>query len=181
MGMATPFLLMLAGAVSRLIPHPPNAVAIGGLALFAGARLRGAWAVAVPLGAMLLSDLVLDWGTDVSPYMISKTTIYATYAVIGLVGMVLKGKPETIGRLVGLSLFASLFFFATTNLAVWLGGDAVYPKTIGGLAMCYYAALPFLANTVLTDLFCVALLFKGDEILVRLGLKSTPAAAATTA
>ena len=176
MGMATPFILMLVGAMSRLIPHPPNAVAIGGLALFAGARLSRRWAVLVPLGAMLLSDLVLDWRTDVTPYMFSKFTIYATYAMIAVVGMVLKGKSETAGRLVGLSLFASIFFFLTTNFAVWLGGDAVYPASLGGLGMCYLAGLPYIGNTIATDLLSVGLLFKGDELLVKLGLRSsTPA------
>ena len=177
MGMATPFILMLVGAASRLIPHPPNAVAIGGLALFAGARLSRGWAVVVPLGAMLLSDIVLDWGTDISPYLVSKATIYATYAMIALAGMVLRGRSETPIRLVGMSLFASIFFFLTTNFAVWLGGDAIYASGLGGLGMCYLAGLPFLANTVATDLASVGLLFKGDELLIYLGLRAKPTSA----
>ena len=37
--MTTAVLLVLFGALSRLLPHPPNAVALGALALYAGARL----------------------------------------------------------------------------------------------------------------------------------------------
>ena len=37
--MATAVLLVFLGALSRLIPHPPNFVALGALALYAGARL----------------------------------------------------------------------------------------------------------------------------------------------
>ncbi len=180
MGMATPFILMLIGAFSRLVPHPHNAVAIGGLALFAGARLSRGWALVVPLGAMLLSDLVLDWGTDVSPYLLSKATIYGTYAVIAIVGMLQRGRSEAPVRLVGLSLFASTLFFLTTNFAVYAGGDAVYPAGLGGLGMCYLAGLPFVGNTIAADLIIVGLLFKGDELLARLGLRSSMTPVSTT-
>ena len=61
--MTTAVLLVLLGALSRLIPHPPNFVALGALALYSGARLPRRWAFVVPLGAMALSDLVLDFGT----------------------------------------------------------------------------------------------------------------------
>ena len=40
--MTTAVLLVLLGAFSRLLPHPPNFVALGALALFSGARCAGA-------------------------------------------------------------------------------------------------------------------------------------------
>jgi hypothetical protein len=40
--MTTAVLLILFGALTRLLPHPPNAVALGALALYAGARSRAA-------------------------------------------------------------------------------------------------------------------------------------------
>jgi len=42
--MTTAILLVLLGALSRLIPHPPNFVALGALALYSGARLPRRWA-----------------------------------------------------------------------------------------------------------------------------------------
>src|SRR6266704_780265 len=59
----TAVLLVLLGAFSRLLPHPPNFVALGAIGLYAGARLPRLWAWAVPIAAMLLSDLVLDPGS----------------------------------------------------------------------------------------------------------------------
>ena len=49
--MTTAVLLVFLGALSRLIPHPPNFVAMGALALYAGARLPRRWAIEVPLAA----------------------------------------------------------------------------------------------------------------------------------
>ena len=49
--MTTAVLLTLFGALSRLLPHPPNAVALGAVALYAGARLPRRFAFAVPFAA----------------------------------------------------------------------------------------------------------------------------------
>ena len=43
----------------RLIPHWPNFTPVGGLGLFAGARMRLWQALAVPLAVRAVSDLVL--------------------------------------------------------------------------------------------------------------------------
>ncbi len=59
----TAVLLVFLGAFSRLLPHPPNLVAMGAIGLYAGARLPRRWAWVIPIAAMALSDLVLDWGT----------------------------------------------------------------------------------------------------------------------
>ena len=41
--------LTVAGAVLRLLPHPANFTPVGGMSLYAGARLRGWQAFALPL------------------------------------------------------------------------------------------------------------------------------------
>ena len=52
--------MIVAAALSRLLPHPPNFSPVEAMALFGGAYFASrAWAVAVPLLAMLLSDLVM--------------------------------------------------------------------------------------------------------------------------
>jgi vitamin B12 transporter len=160
--MTTAVLLVLLGALSRLLPHPPNFVAMGALALYAGARLPRRWAIAVPLAAMALSDFVLDAGTGRAAFSAVRLTTYATFAVIVLGGRVAR---ETFGpiRLAGLAIGASLLFFFTTNVAVWLG-DAIYPKTGAGLALCFAAAIPFFWNTLAADLLGTAVLFGLDAI-----------------
>ena len=63
----TPRLLVLLGAIVaaaalRLVPHPPNFTPIDAMALFSAAYLgRRVLAFAAPLGALLLSDLVLGF------------------------------------------------------------------------------------------------------------------------
>lgn len=159
----TAFVLIALGVLSRLIPHPPNAVAMGALALYAGARLPRRWAVAVPLAAMFLSDLMLDYGTSRSLFSPVRLTSYATFAVIVLLGRLPRPNVGALVR-VEMSLGASLLFFLTTNLAVWWW-DAMYPRTLQGLTFCYEAALPFFGNTLCADLAGTALLFGCDALI----------------
>ena len=43
----------------------------------------------------------------------------------------------------------SVWFFITTNFAVWIIWD-YYPKTIEGLLSCYTLAIPFFKNTLIS-------------------------------
>ena len=53
--------IVVGAAMSRLLPHPPNATAVGAMALFGGAYFMQRWqALLLPLVAMWLSDLVLN-------------------------------------------------------------------------------------------------------------------------
>jgi hypothetical protein len=60
--MTTAVLLILLGALSRLFPHPRNAIAIGAIVLSSAARLPRRLALAVPL-AVLAPDLSIDFAT----------------------------------------------------------------------------------------------------------------------
>src|SRR5438445_13411291 len=53
---------ILLAAASRLLPHPPNVAPVAAMALFAGAQFSHlAAACAVPLAAMVLSDVLLGF------------------------------------------------------------------------------------------------------------------------
>ncbi len=158
--MTTAVLLILFGALSRLLPHPQNAVAMGALALYAGARLPRRWALAVPLAAMALSDLFIDWGTGRGVSLI-RLTVYATFAAIVLFGRLARegARPARLGAL---SVASSTLFFVTSNFAVWAAG--LYPPTASGLALCYVAAIPFFWNTLFADLAGTALFFGLDAL-----------------
>ena len=166
--------LIAAGAAARLLPHPQNGVAIMALALFAGARLPRAWAFLVPIAAMALSDLVIDWGSGYSGFGPVRLTIYGTIAVVTLAGGLLK---RTKSRWVeglqagGGSVLAASLFFLTTNFAVWAtpmvspaGSFAMYPPTVEGLGSCYVAAIPFFGNALAAELLGVAALFGLDAL-----------------
>ena len=129
MATLTSVLLVFLGALSRLIPHPPNFVALGALALYSGARLPRRWAWAVPLGAMVLSDVFLDAGTGRAAISGMRITIYATFAAIVLAGRRLRERSGP-GRLAAFSVGASVLFFVTSNFAEWVGGPEV-PEDAG--------------------------------------------------
>jgi hypothetical protein len=123
-------------------------------ALFAGAVLRGrALALAVPVAAMLASDAVLggyDWRV--------MGVVYAALALPALLGR--WGRARGAIMLAPLALASSLIFFVTTNFAVW-AFSGMYTADLAGLIHCYVAALPFLQNTVIGDMFWTTLLFGG--------------------
>jgi hypothetical protein len=146
--------LVALDVVARLAPHAPNFTPLVASALFAGAVLGSRpLALAVPLAAMLLSDLVLgyhDW--------IVMCAVYGALALPALLGM--WARARSAATLAPLALGSSLFFFTSTNFAVW-ASSGMYAADLDGLVRCYVAALPFLRNTVLGDMFWTALLFGG--------------------
>lgn len=167
--------LIALGTVSRLLPHPPNAVAMGAVALYAGTRLPRRWAVVIPLAAMLLSDLFLDWGTGRAVLDPVRLTSYASFAAIVGLGAWLGRSTNLVGK-VGLGFAASLLFFLTTNFAVWAVPAAhndptgpFYAPTLAGLMNCYAMALPFFPNTAIADLLGTLTLF-GLDALAHTGL-----------
>src|SRR5207244_12303142 len=71
---------ILLAAVSRLLPHPPNVTPVAAMALFAGAQFSHlAAACAVPLAAMVLSDMLLGFHSTM-PF------VYGSFLLFVLVG-----------------------------------------------------------------------------------------------
>jgi hypothetical protein len=149
--------------LARLIPHPPNFAPITAAAAFAGvAYLSRRSAVAVPLAALLLSDLIREvlfrcglaeqWGLYRGMWV-----VYGTTALVALLGSLARGtrSPLTVA---GVTLAGSCLFFFVTNFAVWAGGTR-YPHTPEGLGACYAAALPFFRNALAGDCFYACVLF----------------------
>lgn len=167
------FALIVAAAISRLVPHPPNFSPIEAMALFGGAYfLNRGWAVLAPLAAMFVSDLVLGLmqGGLYFEYFASAhfLAIYACIALSAVLGFGLRGRVKSL-RVLGYSLAGSLLFFLVTNFAVWLTATGIvgHPACSVGLGACYAAGLPFLKWTVLGTLFYAALMFGGYELLQR--------------
>jgi hypothetical protein len=162
-------LIVLAAAMSRLLPHPPNATAVGAMALFGGAYFSHRWqSVLVPLMAMWLSDLVLNnvvykmYNPHFTFFTEGSILIYGSIALIAVLGWTLLKKVK-ISNVIGASLLGSVAFFLISNFGVWLY-SAMYPQSVTGLMTCYTAGLPFLMNTVLGDVVWCAVLFGGFEL-----------------
>ena len=156
--------MILAAAVTRLIPHWPNFTAVGAMALFGAAYLPKRWmAFVVPFATLYLSDLIINnilyagyydhfvW--RISPF------VYLAFGLIILIGYLLRDRVST-GRVFGASITASTLFFLLTNFAVWLGSP-VFPQNAAGLLGAYEAGLPFFWSTLAGDLFYSAVLFGG--------------------
>ncbi len=132
----------------RLMSETPNFNAVTASALFAGFFFRSrATALAVPLLSMSISDLFL--GGYSTAIMIA---VYASYCLpIAWRSVLRRGlTPLTVG---GGAISSSLAAFALSNFAVWY---AWYPHTAAGFTQCYAVAVPFLANSMTSDLLFAA-------------------------
>jgi len=162
--------VILAAAMSRLIPHPFNFAPIGALALFGGAQFADRRAAfLVPGAAMLLSDLCIGLYRHME-------WVYCSFALVVCLGLWLRPRRSPL-RIAGASLCASGLFFLITNFGVWLN-DALYGRSLAGLVACYVAAIPFFGNTLLGDAFYSLVLFGGFTLLENrfAVLRETPAA-----
>ena len=155
------FGLLGVGVLARVLPHPPNVTPLTALALFGGAMLPRRWAVLLPLGIIMLSDLVLGLHETIA-------FTWAGVALIGSIGWWLR-RQTSLGRVMFASLLASSLFFILTNAGVWLLGErgTMYPHTAQGLWTCYVAALPFYRNALLGDLLMTVGVFQSYAWLAR--------------
>jgi hypothetical protein len=144
-------LFLAAGVVSRWIPHPPNFSAFMAIALFAGFVLPLPLAMIVPIAAVFLGDLLLGFHDLM-------WVVYLSLLPMILLGRVLpqmNAKPKTWLAWAGAGLLASIFFFLTTNFAVWMT-SGMYPQTMQGLSECFVLALPFFHNSILATWIFIA-------------------------
>lgn len=170
-------LMVVAAAMTRLLPHPPNFAPIEAMALFGGAYFASRrLAMIVPLLAMVVSDLALGLLRGDTYLQYFTTTQYlpsllANYLCIALTVVLawrLRGRVSG-ARVLGYSLAGSVLFFAVSNFTLWLTAFAVPngAACTSGLLPCYVAALPFFQWTLLGTLFYAALLFGGFALLRR--------------
>ena len=147
-------------ALVRLAPHPPNFSPIGSVALFGGARLRSWQAYLVPLLALAITDPIRSRMEGGYPAYSSGTIIiYASFLISVFLGRTFLRNTNSPVRIASVVFAGSLQFFLITNFFVWFGSVDMYPQTLGGLAACYVAGLPFYARTLLGDLFFSGVLF----------------------
>jgi hypothetical protein len=167
--MVTALTLIVLAVIPRVVfptYHIWNFVPIGAVALYAGSRLSRRWAWAVPVAAMVVSDLILDYGTHRPVLELTRWTVYLTLAAATWLGPIANRPKSGRWLLPVLSMSASTLFFVMSNLATW-GEGQLYPLTIQGLGQCYVLAIPFFGNTVLADLLGTAVLFGLGPVVER--------------
>ncbi len=142
--------LTVLGAVLRLAPHPPNFAPVGGMSLYAGARLRGWQAFALPLLLMAVTDPLLGGYSIATPF------IYLSFLINVWIGRRLQAS-ESPWRIAAACLLCSLQFFLISNFGTWLGN--YYPHTLAGLTLCFTEAIPYFGRTLAGDLVYSGALF----------------------
>ena len=150
-------LLILIGVLSRLLPHPANMTAVGGVAIYSGAKIDTKKALIITFGTMFLSDAVIGF----------HSLMWATYGslmVAVLVGRCV-GPRTNVQRIFGGTLAASVIFFIITNFAVW-AATPLYVKTLSGFIDCYIMALPFFRNSVIGDFGYTFIIFGSLQFIL---------------
>jgi hypothetical protein len=145
-------LLVILGAVMRLLPHAANFTPIAAIALFGGMYMRRRYALLVPLAALVASDIFIGFDS-----LHSRLIVYGSFVLIGLIGLAVR-KRKNIATIAAGSIGGSLIFYLITNFAFFYT-PTMYPHTLSGVLSSYYRALPFFRNTLLGDLFYTGLLF----------------------
>ena len=143
------FLVAVFG-VSRLIPHPPNLTALGGVLVwstaYAGSRrlaLLGLWL------SLLVTDLFFGFYSQM-------IWVYLTLAGLLVLGHAMQ-PLRSRARLIQFAMLQSFIFFLTTNFAVW-ATTPWYSQDLSGLLQAYVMALPFYGYQILGDLIYIPLI-----------------------
>jgi hypothetical protein len=118
----------------------------------------------LPLGALLFSDLVLNYRYGASLLDAHIVCRYLALTLIGGMGLLLQNRAS-LKTLLPASLAASVVFYAITNIFSWLS-DPGYVKSFAGLLQALTVGLPqysatptwmFFRNSLLSDLFFTTL------------------------
>jgi len=114
----------------------------------------------VPLGALFISDLVLNYIYHAPLLQAQMVGHYIGLALVAVLGLMLQNRAS-LKTLLPASLAGSTIFYLVTNAFSWLS-DPGYAKTFSGLIQALTVGLPqysatptwmFFRNTVLSDLF----------------------------
>jgi hypothetical protein len=125
-------ILVATFALSR-IPGllPPNFSVAYAFAFCAGVYLGGAGAWALPLGTMLVTDVVLNvFYYHTAPLGSYLFLNYACYALLIALGRGF-GRHRSFFRLLGGGLLGAFIFFLVTNTLSWIQ-DPAYAKSLAG-------------------------------------------------
>ena len=132
-------------AFSRLIPHPPNFTPIISMALLSGYFFSNIYlSVIILLISIFVSDFFLGFYENM-------LYVYFSIVLINLIFFKISYKIN-FKNLYLFSCSAALIFYFISNFSVWATGT-LYEKNLAGLINCYYLALPFLKNTLISTLF----------------------------
>lgn len=120
------------------------------ISLFSGAVLKNkSLAIGVPVVAMFMSDLFLQFTQGAGFYGVAQFFVYGALILISILGTKMGDMKTT--KVLGYTVGSSLLFWLVSNLGVFAGGW--YGYSFSGLMTTYAMAIPFLENEMATNLF----------------------------
>jgi len=167
-------ILVLLGIFSRTYFHlGPNVEFVTVATLLAASYLGIYWSVFVPLGIMLVSDVVIG-NTNIFIFT------WSAYIIIGLVSIAFFKNSSINGLLkhfikkksfykiiqsTFLGLGASVWFYLWTNFGVWiLDSWGMYDRSFSGLLDAYILGIPFLKYNLIGNMVIIPLTFTIVEL-----------------
>ena len=158
-------IIILLAAFTRIMPHPPNFSPMAAIGLFGAAHFAKKWqAFFIPLIGIWISDLVINnyvYSSSSSNFVWFYSGFYwqyISYILIIFAGLFIFNRGISLTKMFGGMISSSGIFFLVSNFGVWAGGT-MYPKNFGGLITCYAAGVPFIHNTIISDVLFTTVLF----------------------
>ena len=158
-------IIILLAAFTRIMPHPPNFSPMAAIGLFGAAHFAKKWqAFFIPLIGIWVSDLVINnyvYNSSSSNFVWFYSGFYwqyISYILIIFTGLFIFNRGISLTKTAGGMISSSGIFFLVSNFGVWAGGT-MYPKNFSGLITCYAAGVPFIHNTIISDVLFTTVLF----------------------
>lgn len=158
-------ILLLVAAAYRVVfgihgsPHADwmlNFSPVAAIALCGGLLFPKRLSIAVPLGILFVSDLILNAHYGVALVTWQMGVGYLALLLIGWLGVRI-ARSGSLGWLLAGSVAASVIFYLTTNTVSWLAAPE-YAKTVGGWAQALTTGVPgypptwvFFRNSLVSD------------------------------
>ena len=138
-------------AASRFIPHPPNFTSLIALSFYIPLILGKRFIPAI-IFSLALTDIIIGMHNVI-------LYTWGSIIVIGSVSHIFKN--NILKRILG-TICCALLFFIITNFGVWTTG--YYGYSFNGLINCYFFAIPFFSQTLISTLVYSTII----EVVIRI-------------
>jgi hypothetical protein len=168
---------------AAFLPELPNFAPVTAMAVCGAFLLQGAIGWILPLGILMVSDLLLSMVLGFPVISSAQLVAWGTIlAIVGLARLMARGEFSPI-RYFGSVLGGGVVFYLVTNTASWIANPA-YPRGLGGLWMSLSTGLPgfppswmFFRNALVSDFLFAALILVVWALARRSSADAVPQAA----
>tara|TARA_B100000795_G_scaffold154294_1_gene115662 strand:+ start:83 stop:574 length:492 start_codon:yes stop_codon:yes gene_type:complete len=131
--------IFLVLAATRFIPHPPNFTSLLALSFYVPVFF-GVSYIPIVIASFAITDIFFGF----------HSTLFFTWGSVLLIGLISKYFNGSILKRFSGIFFSVIIFFIFSNFGVWISG--MYGFTINGFVTCYFLALPFMFNSLVSTI-----------------------------